>query len=64
MGAGIAQICAESGFDTKLFDEYPESLEKGRKQIYKFWDRGIQKGRISRNQKALLSSNISFVDVL
>ena len=64
MGAGIAQICAESGFDTMLFDEYPESLEKGRKQIYKFWDRGIQKGRISRNQKALWSSKISFADDL
>tara|TARA_B100000212_G_scaffold177853_1_gene133879 strand:- start:3016 stop:3930 length:915 start_codon:yes stop_codon:yes gene_type:complete len=64
MGAGIAQICAESGFDTMLFDEYPESLEKGRKQIYKFWDRGIQKGRISRSQKALWSSKISFVDDL
>ena len=64
MGAGIAQICAESGFDTMLFDEYPESLEKGRKQIHKFWDRGIQKGRISRSQKALWSSKISFVDDL
>ena len=26
---GIAQVCAQSGWQTRLFDAFPESLEKG-----------------------------------
>ena len=33
MGAGIAQVFAEKGFETRLFDPYPESLERGMNQI-------------------------------
>ena len=36
MGAGIAQVCAQSGWKTNLFDAYPEGLEKGTKAIDSF----------------------------
>ena len=42
MGAGIAQVFAEKGFETRLFDPYPESLKRGINQIEDFWKRGIE----------------------
>ena len=27
MGAGIAQVCAQSGWHTRIFDAFPNSLE-------------------------------------
>ena len=29
MGAGIAQVCAQTGWKTRLYDAFPEGLEKG-----------------------------------
>ena len=45
MGSGIAQICAQSGWETRIFDAFPESLEKGIGRIFEFWDKGIEKGK-------------------
>jgi len=28
MGSGIAQVCAQAGWKTTLFDAYPEGLER------------------------------------
>ena len=39
MGAGIAQVFAEKGFETRLFDAITESLERGINQIEDFWKR-------------------------
>ena len=33
MGAGIAQVCAQAGWQTNLFDAFPEGLERGMKTI-------------------------------
>ena len=41
MGAGIAQVCAQSGWKTHLFDAFPEGLERGMQRIDAFWDKGI-----------------------
>ena len=41
MGAGIAQVCAQAGWKTNLFDAFPEGLERGMKAIDAFWDKGI-----------------------
>ena len=29
MGAGIAQICAQAGWETRLHDAFPEGLKAG-----------------------------------
>ena len=36
MGAGIAQICAQSGWKTNLFDAFPDGLERGMARIDAF----------------------------
>ena len=51
MGAGIAQICCESGLETTLFDKFPEGLDAGLKRINDFWDKGIIKGKTKPKQK-------------
>ena len=33
MGAGIAQVCAQTGWQTRLYDAFPEGLEKGMNTI-------------------------------
>ena len=45
MGAGIAQVCAQTGWETNLFDAYPEGLERGMNAINEFWDSGITRGK-------------------
>ena len=59
MGSGIAQICAQSGWDTRLFDVFPKSLEKGMNNINSFWNKGIEKGKTSIEDKELWSKNLN-----
>lgn len=58
MGAGIAQVCAQTGWETRLFDSFPDSLEKGMRNIEEFWERGISKGKTSSQQKEEWSANL------
>ncbi len=58
MGSGIAQICAQTGWETRLFDSFPESLEKGMRKIDEFWEMGISKGKTSSKQKKEWSANL------
>ena len=45
MGAGIAQVCAQAGWRTNLYDAFPEGLERGMNTIDAFWDKGIARGK-------------------
>ena len=58
MGAGIAQVCAQAGWKTNLYDAFPEGLEKGIKTIHAFWDKGIERGKTTPEQKANWSENL------
>ena len=58
MGAGIAQVCAQSGWNTILYDAFPEGLEKGMQRIDAFWDKGIARGKTTVQQKQEWSENI------
>ena len=58
MGAGIAQICAQAGWRTNLFDAFPESLQRGMKNIDSFWDRGIARGKTTAEQKQQWAANL------
>ena len=64
MGAGIAQVCAQAGWKTNLFDAYPEGLERGMNAIEAFWDKGIARGKTTPEQKEEWASNLhSFSDM-
>jgi len=59
MGAGIAQICAQAGWHTRLYDAFPEGLEAGMHRIDAFWDKGIARGKTTPEQKSEWSGNLS-----
>ena len=58
MGAGIAQVCAQSGWKTNLFDAFPDGLERGIKNIDSFWDKGIARGKTTKEQKEEWNTNL------
>ena len=58
MGAGIAQVCAQAGWKTNLYDAFPEGLEKGMATIDNFWDKGIARGKTTSEQKTEWSANL------
>ena len=64
MGAGIAQVCAQTGWKTCLYDAFPEGLTKGMAAIENFWDLGIDRGKTSAAQKAEWSGNLRAVNNL
>ena len=59
MGSGIAQVCAQTGWETVLYDAFPESLEKGEESILIFWKRGIEKGKTSEVEVSSWKANLS-----
>ena len=59
MGAGIAQVCAQSGWETRLFDAFPEGLEAGMARIDAFWDKGIARGKTTEEQKSDWTKNLN-----
>ena len=59
MGAGIAQICAQAGWETRLYDAFPDGLEKGMNSIEEFWNRGIERGKTTEGQKAEWSEKLT-----
>ena len=62
MGAGIAQVCAQAGWQTRLFDAFPEGLERGMNAINEFWDKGIARGKTTVEQKAEWQINLTAVN--
>src|SRR5690625_4080408 len=51
MGAGIAQVCAQSGYQVILNDRNESALEKGMATIEKLLHRDIKKERLSETEK-------------
>ncbi|MEE2759196.1 MAG: 3-hydroxyacyl-CoA dehydrogenase family protein [Candidatus Thermoplasmatota archaeon] len=64
MGAGIAQVCAQAGWNTRLFDAFPEGLEAGMQRIDAFWNKGITRGKTTPEQKEVWSRNLTAVGEL
>ena len=58
MGAGIAQVCAQAGWKTALFDAFPDGLERGMQRIDSFWDKGIARGKTTAEQKQIWAANL------
>lgn len=64
MGAGIAQVCAQAGYQVHLNDMKEEIVEKGLEVIAKNLDRQVQKERISSEEKeSILSRFIKSTDL-
>ena len=61
MGAGIAQVCAQAGWKTNLFDAFPEGLKRGMNTIDAFWDKGIARGKTTPEQKLEWAANLHAV---
>ena len=56
MGAGIAQVCAQSDYQVTLYDIEQTAVEKGRQTIEKMLQRSVEKERIDESTyKAVLS---------
>jgi 3-hydroxybutyryl-CoA dehydrogenase len=50
MGSGIAQLACRSGAQTLLHDPVPEALEGGLSRIHEQLERGVERGRWSREE--------------
>ncbi|TDL32966.1 3-hydroxybutyryl-CoA dehydrogenase [Jeotgalibacillus sp. S-D1] len=65
MGGGIAQVCAQAGYDVYLNDLKDEFLERGIVNITKNLSRSVDKGRMTEEEKnAALSRIIRSTDLL
>jgi len=51
MGSGIAQVCAQSGYNITISEISDEVLNKGLKSIETILTRSVDKGRISRQDR-------------
>lgn len=51
MGAGIAQVCAQAGFRTLLYDLQPTMLDKARKHIAGNLQKAVEKGLLSAEKE-------------
>ncbi|WP_108306059.1 3-hydroxybutyryl-CoA dehydrogenase [Metalysinibacillus jejuensis] len=59
MGSGIAQVCAQAGFDVKLNDMKQEFYERGIGVITKNLTRDVEKGRKTEEDKAAILNRIT-----
>ncbi|MFJ3388202.1 MULTISPECIES: 3-hydroxybutyryl-CoA dehydrogenase [Lysinibacillus] len=59
MGSGIAQVCAQAGYDVKLNDMKQEFFERGLGVITKNLTRDVEKGRKTEEEKAAILGRIN-----
>ncbi len=59
MGSGIAQVCAQAGYDVKLNDMKQEFFERGLGVIIKNLTRDVEKGRKTEDEKTAILGRIN-----
>ncbi len=62
MGSGIAQVCAQSGFNTILFDVNEIVLERSKKTIKENLEYLVNKQKISSEEKEQIFNRIEFTN--
>lgn len=60
MGSGIAQVCAQAGFQTLLFDLNAEIINQARRNITQQWQRMVDKGKMTGDQQDAAINNLRF----
>lgn len=61
MGAGIAQVSAAAGFKTIVREVNQAALDKGMGRIRKFLDGGVEKGKMTAEQRDTILGNLQGV---
>jgi len=59
MGAGIVQVCAQSGYEVAVAEISEQILSKGLATIEYYLNRGVEKGRLSQNDGDSTRARIS-----
>ena len=59
MGAGIAQVCAQSGYRTVVREVDQAVLDKGLGRVRRFLDEGVQKGKVTPEMRDSTLANVS-----
>lgn len=59
MGSGIAQVCAQAGFNVKLNDMKQEAYDRGIGNITKNLSRSVEKGRMTEDEKTQVLERIT-----
>jgi 3-hydroxybutyryl-CoA dehydrogenase len=62
MGSGIAQLCAQSGFPTTLYDLDASILQKARANVEKNLQLGVEKGKFSQADKEKTIASLNFTN--
>jgi 3-hydroxybutyryl-CoA dehydrogenase len=64
MGAGIAQVCAQSGYRTIVREVDQAVLDKGLGRVRRFLDEGVQKGKVTAETRDSTWANLSATTAL
>jgi len=59
MGSGIAQVCAEAGYQVVVREVGDDFLKKGLGRIESFLAKGVEKGKVTAERKAEVLSRLS-----
>src|SRR5512135_2112841 len=59
MGAGIAQVCAQSGYRTIVREVDDPTLQRGMGRIRRFLETGIEKGKVTPEERDRTLANLA-----
>lgn len=62
MGSGIIQVCAQAGSKVYTYDVNPEARKRGLAGIEAFLEKGVQKGKVTPEQKEQILKQIEVID--
>lgn len=60
MGGGIAQTCAQAGYEVVNIDLFEPALEKAKSNVEKLFDKKIAKGSMTIEEKAKIIGHLSY----
>ncbi|HET7580738.1 MAG TPA: 3-hydroxyacyl-CoA dehydrogenase [Bacillales bacterium] len=60
MGRGIAYVSAVGGFEVKLVDIKKEQLQSAEQELEKIFDKGVERGKISTDDKKAAKARLAY----